>query len=266
MRASFGTYLNQAQLQHAAPSIFATAPRDDLSDRYTFVPTSAVLERLADEGFAPVEAFQSTSRLENGRQFARHLVRLRRTQDLGAQRVVGDVFPEVVMTNSHNGSSTLVLEGGLFRLACSNGMCMPESVERIVTRHTGDIGGEVIDGCISVVKQAEEFRGRALTWQGIQLTRPEQLLLAETAIGLRDSTLDLEPARILSPRRWQDRDDNLWAVTNRLQEALVKGGTKGISAKGKRIALRSVASVSENIRLNRAIMTMAEKFAELKGA
>lgn len=266
MRASLDSYLSADQLRKAAPAIFAEQPAASRSGRYTFVPTFRVLQRLQDEGFFPVEAYQSNSRSADGHVFAKHLIRLRRASDISVARAVGDVFPEALLTNSHDGASAYKLEGGLYRLACSNGMCTPESVQSFSVRHSGDIGDEVIDGAIRVVEQAEEFRDKALSWQGVQLTRDEQLLLADTAIKVRDSAVQIEPASVLVPRRWDDRGDDLWRVTNRIQEALVKGGVRGYGSTGKRIRTRTVAGVSENIKLNQAIMTLAEKFAELKAA
>lgn len=265
MRAYNGSYLSQADLRYAAPAIFAQQAAGDRSSRYTFVPTARVLERLADEGFLPVEARQSNSRTENGRIFAKHLVRLRRAQDISVAHAVGDVFPEVLLTNSHDGASAYRLDGGLYRLACSNGMCLPESVQGYSIRHSGNIGIEVIDGCIKMVEQAEEFREKALAWKAIPLDRAEQLLLADTAIKLRDSTVEILPAAVLATRRYADNGNDLWTTTNKIQEALVKGGVSGIGSTGRRTHTRAVTGVSENIKLNAAIMTLAEKFAELKG-
>lgn len=266
MRASPNSYLSADQLRRAAPAIFAEQPAASRSERYAFVPTVTVLENLADEGFFPVEAYQSPSRSLDGRPFAKHLIRMRRAADINITRAVGDVFAEVILTNSHDGASAYKLEGGLYRLACSNGMCTPESVQGFSVRHSGNIGGEVIDGCIQVVQQAEQFRDKALTWQGVQLSRGEQLLLADTAIKLRDSTVQIEPAAVLTTRRYADRGDDLFRVTNRIQEALVRGGVRGIGSTGKRTTTRTVAGVTENLKLNQAIMTLAEKFAELKAA
>ncbi len=270
MRANLGSFLSDDQIRRVAPSVFATQPWEKMSDKYLFIPTIDVLHSLANEGFMPVSAEQSRTRIEGKAEFTKHALRLRHVDDL-APRVVGDVFPEVLLVNSHDGASTYQISAGLWRLACSNGMCAPESVQRITVRHTGNLGDEVIDNCIRVLDDAKDFRGKMLSWQGIQMTPPEQSLLASTALALRwdasptgRSSAPIDPGQLLRVRRWDDQGNNLFVVTNRIQEALTKGGDRGFNATGKRTTTRAVTGVAENLRLNRAIMTLAEKFAELK--
>ena len=74
--------LSNDDLRRVAPSIFATHPYHDVSDRYRFLPTIHVLDILRDRGFHPVKATQSTTRLADKREFTRHMVRLRHADHL----------------------------------------------------------------------------------------------------------------------------------------------------------------------------------------
>jgi hypothetical protein len=45
--------LSDDQIAAVAPSIFADAPHESRSERYSYIPTAAVLTELRKEGFSP---------------------------------------------------------------------------------------------------------------------------------------------------------------------------------------------------------------------
>ena len=67
---------------------------------------------------------------------------------------------------------------------------------------------------------------------------------------------------------------NLWGVFNVVQENVIRGGQKGwverLDARGRaqtrRASTRAVAGIDGNRDLNRALWTLAEEMAKLKGA
>ena len=54
--------LSDDVIRTVAPSIFAEAPHDSRSDRYSYIPTSAVLSELRGEGFQPFMVCQTRVR------------------------------------------------------------------------------------------------------------------------------------------------------------------------------------------------------------
>jgi hypothetical protein len=96
-------------------------------------------------------------------------------------------------------------------------------------------------------------------------------LFAESALSLRygddwQATSPVQPGDILEARRTEDANGSLWSVFNRTQENLFKGGIRGKSANGRRTRTRPINSVTEDVRLNRALWKLTEHFADLKGA
>ncbi|ECG1721599.1 DUF932 domain-containing protein, partial [Salmonella enterica] len=69
-------------------------------------------------------------------------------------------------------------------------------------------------------------------------------------------------AQILTPRRYEDRQNDLWTTYQRLQENLLKGALSGRTAKGKRTHTRAVNGIDGDIRLNRALWVMAEQMQQ----
>ena len=70
---------------------------------------------------------------------------------------------------------------------------------------------------------------------------------------------------MLTPRRYEDRRDDLWTVYNRVQESLIKGGLSGRTVQGKNNRTRAVTSIDGDVKLNRALWVMAENMLEFFG-
>jgi hypothetical protein len=60
--------LTNDMIRARAPSAFAETPHDSRSERYAFIPTSQVIDAMRNEGFLPVFAAQSRSRIEGKSQ------------------------------------------------------------------------------------------------------------------------------------------------------------------------------------------------------
>src|SRR6185312_17339458 len=138
------TVLSNDELKAIAPSIFANEPWHAMSDRYTFIPTSVIVDRMRNEGFVPVKAVQSRTRIEGKGEFTKHQIRFRdiRNGELPVLTHLGQLFTEIILTNSHDGASAYKIDAGLMRLVCMNGMTV-EAGERqgMKVRHSGSADG-----------------------------------------------------------------------------------------------------------------------------
>lgn len=101
----FGEFLDAEKLRGLAPAVFATSAHEDTSRTYAFLSTQKVLETLDRAGFRPVQASQRVSRVRSPLH-APHLVRLRRTYETVELR---DSIPELILSNSHDGSSAYLM-------------------------------------------------------------------------------------------------------------------------------------------------------------
>jgi hypothetical protein len=61
--------MSNEELMIKAPSVFATEPWVGMSDKYTFIPTIQVVEKMRSEGFAPYSAVQSRTRIPGKGRF-----------------------------------------------------------------------------------------------------------------------------------------------------------------------------------------------------
>ncbi|WP_442488305.1 DUF932 domain-containing protein [Halomonas litopenaei] len=261
--------LTHDQLHRTAPAIFAQEPDAGVSERYGFVPTINVVDALQAEGWYPVRAQQTNVRAPERQATTRHMIRFR--QDPDRQVAVGDSVTELVLTNSHDRTAAFQLDLGLFRLVCLNGMVTPVGdVGGVRVRHGCHVVDEILEGSIQLSHQVPRIAEGVEAFQSTLVSQGEAQLFAEAALSLRygddwQQASPVQPGALLEARRTEDANGSLWSVFNRTQENLFKGGLRGRAASGRRTRTRAINSVTEDVRLNRALWTLTERFAEMKG-
>jgi hypothetical protein len=260
--------LSNEQLMRTAPSVFATQPWDRMSAKYAFIPTIQVVEKMRTEGFVPVAATQSRTRIAGKSDFTKHLIRFRdiRHGDTPAIRTLGEVYPELVLTNSHDGASAYKLDAGLFRLVCLNGMVVSDgTVSQINVRHSGSVDG-IINATYSIVEEFPKVLESVGQFSQLRLTQGQRTAFATAALELRYDAGEapITPAQVIRTRRTADADTTLWNTFNAAQENLVGGGLRGHNSEtNRRLTTRPVAGISENTRLNKALWTLTEEMRKL---
>ena len=259
----FASALTTDQLRRVVPSAFADDAHHSRSARYSFIPTIAVIEGMRAEGFLPVKALQSRSQ-EDKRGHAKHIIRFRREDQLSAPEA-----REVILTNSHDGSSAYKLAAGVFRLICSNGLVVGREDISETVRHSGDVRGEIIEGAIRIVGQFDKVAEDIDAMKSAMLPAPLQLAFANAAIAARfdQDQKPVTPEQVLRPRRMDDRADDAWTVFNRVQENVIRGGLQGRTVDAhnrvQRRRTREVTGIDQNTALNRALWTLATEVAKI---
>ncbi|CAG9230999.1 DUF932 domain-containing protein [Burkholderia vietnamiensis] len=257
--------LSDDQIRSVAPSIFADGKHASRSERYTYIPTIDVLRGLRNEGFQPFMVCQSRVRDPGKREYTKHMLRLRH-----ATQIVGEEANEVVLLNSHDGTSSYQMLAGVLRFVCQNGMVAGDSVRDIRIPHKGNIARNVIDGAFDVLDILDLIREQTDSMRGVELDRAEQHAFARSALALRYAPTDTEApspvtdSQLLAPRRFEDRRDDLWTVFNRVQENLTKGGLHGRSRTGRAMSTRPVTGIDQNVKLNRALWMLADAMRQMK--
>ena len=265
--------LTHTDLRRLAPSIFAATPWHGMSARYRQVPTIEVIDLLGEQGFRPVKATQGRTRLPGKGDFTKHMIRMRHADYLTPMSV-GAELPELVLTNSHDGTAAYRFNSGIFRLVCSNGLVVAlADFGGISVRHSGgqDFRQRVIDATFQIVNDTPKVMASIEAWKGIPLTRPQQIAFATAALEVRDGGSKIEPTEIIAPRRSEDAAGpdgtrDLWRTLNTAQEALLKGGLQGRSQSGRRTKTRPNSGVDADIRTNRGLWRLAEEMARIIGA
>ncbi|EGC1082933.1 DUF945 domain-containing protein, partial [Salmonella enterica] len=252
--------LTREELMQYTPSVFGEDKHASRSDRYSYIPTITLLENLRREGFEPFFACQSRVRDPGKREHTKHLLRLRR-----AGQITGQQVPEIIILNSHDGSSSYQLLPGYFRQVCTNSLVCGQSLGEIRVPHRGDIVDKVIEGAYEVLSVFDRVEEKREAMQSLLLPPPAQQALAKAALTYRfgEEHQPVTTAQVLTPRRREDYGQDLWTVWNTLQENLLKGGLPGRTVQGKRTHTRAVNGIDGDVRLNRALWVMAEQMQQV---
>lgn len=253
--------LTDDQIRFVAPSVFAEAQHSSRSARYTYIPTSSILAGLRDNGFMPFMAAQAGTRKEDNHEFTKHCLRFRHASQIDAQEA-----KEIILVNSHNGTSSYQLLAGVFRFVCTNGLICGEEIADFRVRHSGNIQDSVIEGAFDVLERFNVIDERLDTMKSLTLDAGQQHAFAKAALTLRYDDLDAAPITqevVLRPRRSDDKSNDLWTVFNRTQENLTKGGLRGRNKEHKLVTTRPVNGMDANIKLNRALWVLSEEMAKL---
>ncbi len=129
--------LTHEELMQVVPSVFGEGKHVSRSDHYSYIPTITLLENLQREGFQPFFACQTRVRDQSRREHTKHMLRLRR-----AGQITGQQVPEIILLNSHDGSSSYQMLPGYFRAICTNGLVCGQSFGEVRVPHRGKCRGE----------------------------------------------------------------------------------------------------------------------------
>jgi hypothetical protein len=127
---------------------------------------------------------------------------------------------------------------------------------------------------LKIVEESEAVMEDVEAMKHIELSRPEQLLLAEFGMKARfdldeeeesSAVVPYQPSDFLRVRRWEDRKDDLYTSFNTVQENVVKGGVSRRDSKGKKHTTREIKGIDQSVRLNRMLWAFTQRMKELKG-
>ncbi|HHH9430665.1 TPA: DUF932 domain-containing protein [Pseudomonas aeruginosa] len=251
--------LTNDDIARVAPSIFAEEAHESRSDRYRYIPTVDVLEALRSEGFMPFMACQTRVRNTDKRDHTKHMIRLRH-----ADTIVAKEANEIILLNSHDGTSSYQMMGGCFRFVCANGLVLGDAAMDQKVRHSGrqDVIGDVIEGAYEVLNQFQLIEEQRETMKSIQVGGDLQHAFAEAALAYRydpaDGPAPVTASQLLAPRRREDATNDLWSTFNRVQENTIKGGLRGRNKQGRRTSTRAVSGIDQDVKLNRALWVLAQ--------
>ncbi len=266
--------LSDEELMKCAPSIFAVTPHESRSTRFQTIPTISVLNKLREEGFFPVAARQSNSRDETKRPFTKHLVRLRRFDNVEKYQV-GDSVYEIYLKNANDGTSLYELMAGIFKICCLNSLHYQTStIDTVKVRHWGkeDIPQQVIEGTYRVLNESIKCLDAPRKWGQLMMSPDQQNLLAKAAHMVRfDEDENITPIKshqLLIPRRKEDERNDLWTTFNVVQEHCLQGGDQGLRytnlatrTNTRRVTTRPIKNIEQDIKLNKALWMIGEAFA-----
>ena len=241
-----------------------------LSKHYSFVPTMRVVNDLRTLGYEVTDAVQVKARKKTTNGYQKHMITLEHPK----YKVEGsEEYPQILLTNSHDGGNAFSLSAGIFRLVCSNGLVIKTEdygTARLVHK------GYSFEAVQELVKQFEETMGEVLTkitaMKKVELTKAQQIEFAKKAALLRftaksyneDNIADVvDIDDLLNVERKEDAGNGLYEVFNRVQESIVQGkylyasSGKVKDADTKTRKARPIKNFKQSISVNKKLSELA---------
>ena len=241
-----------------------------LSKHYSFVPTMRVVNDLRTLGYEVTDAVQVKARKKTTNGYQKHMITLEHPK----YKVEGsEEYPQILLTNSHDGGNAFSLSAGIFRLVCSNGLVIKTEdygTARLVHK------GYSFEAVQELVKQFEETMGEVLTkitaMKKVELTKAQQIEFAKKAALLRftaksynedniSDVVDIDD--LLNVERKEDAGNGLYEVFNRVQESIVQGkylyasSGKVKDADTKTRKARPIKNFKQSISVNKKLSELA---------
>lgn len=251
--------ISDKQLKDFAPTIFAKAGIEGVSEKYGFVNTKRIIDAMRDVNFDVVEVRQSQRRDVSRMPWTKHMLKFRPSGLIGKIKR-GDVVPQIIMLNSHDRTSGFHLYAGLFRLVCENGMMVSDgaAVEPIKVHHTLRMVEDVVDRSQELIKCADGVFRLRNDMLKTMLTPKRALAFATNAMQFRPPrTAVMAPETLLVPRRKEDETDDLWHVFNRVQENMLRGGNETVTEDGRIVTTRGIGRIERDVEVNTRLWSLA---------
>ena len=284
--------LSKDELREIAPSIFSTVPSPEVSKKYSHIPTDKLIDDMELLGWNVIDAKEVAARTKGTRGFQKHLVVFRNddivinqmpnnivessTSPTGYRRTDGTfakknpidtVFPQILLTNSHDGKNAFTFTAGLFRMICENGLVVSTNeFEKVAIRHMGyDFDelqvqiNEMVERLPLTVESMNNMIDTKMTQNSIVKFAKDMLAVRFPEDELKRITIDMD--EFITPVRPEDKGDDLWSVFNVIQEKIIEGdfdytiGTKHRKA-------RQIKNFKQDMDLNSKMFDIALEYAQ----
>jgi len=234
------------------------------SAKYAIANTGSMLTHLETLGFQ-VASFTAGRTKDAAKQgFQKHIVRLRSNNFTALK--VGDSVPEICLVNAYDGSTSVQLFAGLFRLVCANGLMVGSTFGNdFRIRHVGEIAPQLT---LAVDGIAAQLPNVVNAVKQLQSTMPSEATVAHLtqqtlALVVPETATNVSTEDLLRVKRFGDAGQDLWSIYNRLQEGAVRGGVRYQTvAEGGQVrnhSTRAIKSVGRQVDVNRELWDLVQK-------
>jgi len=238
----------------------------NMSKYYQEMDTRILVEEILELGLfelvsISVNKARKGSTANNGR--GKHIVKLRAIQ---AVELGGELLkPEIVIMNSYDGSSTLKVYVGIYRIICENGLVIAtKEFGQFSVRHMGtpaEAAFKVAMGFLDNLKLAVDKQKEmaAITLSDSQIEN-----FTREAIALRWNTVSptADISNVVEVHRTGDNLASLWNVYNVVQENL----TLGVKLEGMKRKGRPLKSAVADTVFNQQLFELALSYATVQDA
>ena len=255
-------FLTKSQMEEKASSIFTTQPASNVSKHYTHIPTSTVIDDMDKLGWGVVDVQQVKAR--KGVGFQKHLL-VFRNPDVVINGGDGDtVFPQILLTNSHDGKNAFTFTAGLFRLVCANGLVIStQEFENVKMRHMGYTFEDLQVKIKEMVERLPLTVESMNKMKATEVKEKEALKFAKKALTTRFTedqikVFKIDLKQLIKPVRSEDEGNDVWSLFNVVQEKIITGDFT-YKMGGKERKAREIKNFNQDLKVNKELFEMANE-------
>ncbi len=230
-----------------------SAHHPSLSKNYKHINTESLKEFVEGMGYTLFKSVVTKPRKADRQGFQKHMLIFDHPSlDLKDEKI------QLMLINSHDGSTSLRIMLGVYRLVCSNGLIVGKTLDERRVNHKGtDFLPKVYAGIESVVKQAEILKSTISLMKNKKVDESNRWRffydIAAHRIGRTPDGLDLAS---FTPQRDADKGDDLFKLFNVGQERVVNGGIRFIN-EGKHRVTRKIKGIDSLVEQNKYVWDRA---------
>jgi hypothetical protein len=253
--------LTELSKDQISKSVYTDKPFGGLSPKYTHIPTNILLQDMEKLGWKVCETKEVKSKKKTG--FQKHIVKFYHPDIMIKGENGDDVYVQIILINSHDGSSTFQFRIGIYRIVCENGLIVA-SIEfsKVRIRHMGYNFEELRNTVSGLVKHLPIVTKKIETFRDSSLSDQQMIDFAtKAAVARFGDKFKINAVDLLGVNRDEDKGNSLWSVYNRVQEKLMNGGFLATNIEtGKGRVCKSVKAIDRTVQLNEELWQLAETF------
>jgi hypothetical protein len=258
-------FIDKKEIKNRAKSIFTETGSPNVSEKYAHISTEKIIDDMALLGWGVVDAKEVKARKKDFIGYQKHLVVFRNNEIQITSEDGDNVFPQILLTNSHDGKNAFTFTAGLFRMVCENGLVISsKEFENMKIRHYGYSFEELQEVIKTMVEKLPLTVDSLNKFRSVELGQDQMVEFAKKALLTRFDEKELDNIKIdfndlLTPTRPEDKGSDLWSVYNVVQEKLTHGmfnygyGTKVRKA-------RKIKNFNKDLELNEKLYGLALEY------
>ena len=258
-------FMSDDQIKEIAPAVFTQKPSDEVSKHYTHIPTTKVINDMRTLGWDVVDVKEVKARKAKTRGVQKHMV-VFRNPDVVINGEDGDtVFPQILLTNSHDGKNAFTFTAGLFRLVCENGLVISTTqFEDVKMRHMGYTFEDLQANIREMVEKLPLTVESMNKMKEIEMGEKAALDFAKRALETRFdekqmNRIQVDLNELLKPVREEDYGKDVWSIFNVVQEKIIEGDFQYVAGSKMRKA-RRVKNFNQDQKINKELFELALEY------
>lgn len=242
--------LSKEEISILAPATQTTQASPDTSNRYALFNTIDATNALENADWVPIAASQSKARDPLRRPFAKHMILYRQKDNINGE-ICGDLIPEVIKYNSHDGKSSLQILGGLYSKSIGHRIAIGDAAMTCNRfRHHISKSDGIYDAVSTFGDRFEELTKVIDTYKNTIIDNN----IAITMAGMVHSHILNPKSKVTRDQLLGSFDDipnNLWDTFNMIWTKIYCGGIPVRQSNGKIRKTKKLTSPVSYIKLSR---------------